>query len=166
MTVLLPSASVCGLSTDRDQPINIEADTAELDDEKAMTVYRGNVIVIQGSIRMTGDEMTIYYTPENELDVVIMDGKPATYRQLPDDSQVYDEAEALHMEYHGKDNLIILTDKAIVKQEGLQFSGKRIEYDTVRSRIKARGDTGTDQTDTVNGADDGRVRITIQPRKK
>ena len=96
LTGLLPTAPAWGLSTDRDQPIEIEADAAELDDEKKVTVYTGNVVVIQGSIRMTGDTMTVYYTSENELDVVILDGKPATYRQLPDDSEVYDEAEALH----------------------------------------------------------------------
>jgi lipopolysaccharide export system protein LptA len=154
------------LSTDKEQPIEIEADTAELDDRKGVTVYTGDVIVTQGSIRMTGDRMTVYYTDNKELDVVIMDGQPATYRQLPDDSEIYDEAEALQMEYYGKKNLIILTDKAVVKQEGLRFSGKRIEYDTELSKIKARGDTKTDQAGTVNGTGDGRVRITIQPKKQ
>lgn len=106
--------------------------------------------------------MTIHYSPENDLDVVIMDGNPATYRQLPDDSDVYDEAEALQMEYYEQKNLIILTDEAVVTQEGLRFSGQKIEYDTLDSKIKARGELEPGQS---SGSDD-RVRITIQPRNK
>ena len=75
------------LSTDKDQPIEVEADTAELDEVKNVSIYRGNVIVIQGSIRMTGDVMTVYQTDNDDLDHMIMEGNPATYKQLPDDSK-------------------------------------------------------------------------------
>ena len=47
-------SDVVALSTDYDQPIEIESDFAELDDVEGTTVYIGNVIVVQGSIRMTG----------------------------------------------------------------------------------------------------------------
>ena len=48
---------------------------------------------------MTGDIMTVYFK-DDELDTLIMEGNPARYRQLPDDSKIYDEAEALRMEYY------------------------------------------------------------------
>jgi lipopolysaccharide export system protein LptA len=152
------------LTTDQDQPIEIEADTAELDDQKGVTIYKGNVIVVQGSIRMTGETMTVYYTRNNDLDTVIMEGRPATYRQLPDNSEIYDEAEALRMEYYGLKNLIVLIDNAVVKQEDLRFSGSRIEYDTERSLIRARGQTKKENDDS--STDGGRVKITIKPKKK
>lgn len=153
------------LTTDKDQPIEIEADAAELDDKKNVTVYTGSVVVVQGSIRMTGDKMTVYYTEENDLESVIMTGNPATYKQLPDDSDVYDEARARRMEYYSPQNLIVLIDDAEVKQEGLRFSGNRIEYDTENSRIKAKGRAEkSDDGDEASG--DGRVRITIKPKKK
>jgi len=164
----LLSANVQALSTDKDKPIEIEADSAELDNKKGVTIYYGNVIVTQGSIRMTGNKMTVYFTDGN-LDTVIMTGKPATYKQLPDDSKIYDEAEALTMEYHELKSLIILKENAIVKQEGLQFSGKRIEYDTVSSRVKAEGGIkqrqNGDGTEATGGKRE-RVKITIKPKKK
>ena len=83
------------LSTDSEQDIEIEADTAEMDDIKKITIYRGDVVVIQGSIKMTGHTMHVYFDKNNDMELVIMDGTPATYRQLPDDSKIYDEAEAL-----------------------------------------------------------------------
>ena len=145
-------ANAKALSSDKEKPIEIEADSAELDDKKGVTTYYGNVIVIQGSIHMTGDKMTVYYT-DGELETVIMTGKPATYKQLPDNSEIYDEAEALTMEYHELKSLIILKEKAVVNQDGLRFSGKRIEYDTANSRVKAEG--GIKQVQGGEGTDTG-----------
>jgi lipopolysaccharide export system protein LptA len=165
---LLFCSTAWGLSTDKDQPIEIEANAAELDDQKGVTIYTGNVVVTQGSIRMTGDKMTVYYTRENDLDTVIMIGQPATYRQLPDNSEIYDEAEALRMEFYNLKNLIVLIDNALVKQEHKRFSGNRIEYDTLNSKVWARG--AADKTVAEEGdtpaTDSGRVKIIIQPKKK
>ena len=51
------------LSTDKNQDIEIESNSVYLDDTKNVGVYSGNVVVLQGSIRITGDELTVYYTP-------------------------------------------------------------------------------------------------------
>ena len=77
------------LSTDSEQNIEIEADAAEMDDVKNITTYRGNVIVTQGSIRMTGHTMTVYFDDNRDMMLVIMDGTPAKYRQLPDLSLIH-----------------------------------------------------------------------------
>ncbi len=165
---LLFTANAWGLSTDKDQPIEIEADSADLDNEKGVTIYRGNVVLIQGSVRMTGDTMTVYFK-NDELDTLIMEGKPARYRQLPDDSEIYDEAEALRMEYYELKSLVILIDKASFKQEGLSFSGNRIEYDTEHSKVKARGSVKQQSSTGSSGASSSggeRVKIILKPRKK
>ncbi len=162
---LVFTTSAWALSTDKDQPIEIEADSADLDDAKGVTIYRGNVVLIQGSVRMTGDTMTVYFTDDG-LDTMIMEGKPATYRQLPDESEIYDEAEALRMEYYELKNLVVLIDKASFKQEGLSFSGNRIEYDTLHSRIKARGSVKQQAGSSSSGSSGERVKIILKPRKK
>ncbi|MGH8121080.1 MAG: lipopolysaccharide transport periplasmic protein LptA [Gammaproteobacteria bacterium] len=169
LCALLVCGSALALSTDKDQPIEIEADSAELDDKKGVTVYEGNVVVTQGSIRMTGDKMTVHYTGDNDLDRVFLNGRPATYRQLPDNSEVYDEAEAIQMEFYQANHLIVLISKARVKQQDVQFTGDRIEYDTVLSRIKARGVKQQIEPSTEGGAtapEQGRVKIIIKPPKK
>jgi len=152
------------LSTDGEQDIEVLADTADLDDIKNISIYRGNVIVTQGSIRMTGDIMTVYHTEQDELDTLIMDGRPATYRQLPDDSTVYDEAEALRIEYYELKNFVILIKEAEVRQEDSIMIGDRIEYDTVLSQAKATKAKGTIKgPDTPKGSD--RVKIIIKKKK-
>ena len=159
---------VYGLSTDSQQDIQIEADMAEMDDVSKITIYRGNVIVTQGSIKMTGDTMTVYFDKNNDMELVIINGTPATYRQLPDNGgKVFDEAEALQMEYYALKNYVILIDQALVTQEGLKFSGKRIEYDTVLSKVKAEGQPNTKAEKKENDnkqIKDGRVKIIIKKK--
>ncbi|MEM7026791.1 MAG: lipopolysaccharide transport periplasmic protein LptA [Pseudomonadota bacterium] len=155
------------LSTDKQQDIEIEADSAELDDIKGISIYRGNVVVVQGSIRMTGDVMTVHFDGNGDMELVVMDGRPATYKQLPDDSQIYDEAEALRMEYYSLKDYVILINEALVTQEGLKFSGDRIEYDTVKSQVKARTVAKQQKSDVQdNNKEQGeRVKIIIKKKK-
>ncbi|MCG8324588.1 MAG: lipopolysaccharide transport periplasmic protein LptA [Thiotrichales bacterium] len=156
------------LSTDKDQPIEVEADYAELDDEKGITIYKGNVIVTQGSMRINGDILTVTYNEEDDLDTLVVTGRPAHYQQMPDGGTILDEAEALQMEYYSLKSLIVLINDALVKQEGLRFSGNRIEYDTEKSKVYARGSqTVKEQTDAARKENrNDRVKLTIKPKKK
>ena len=44
----LGSAGAWALPDDREQPIRVQADSAELDDRQGVAVYHGNVIITQG----------------------------------------------------------------------------------------------------------------------
>ena len=153
------------LSTDSEQDIEIEADTAEMDDVKKVTIYRGDVVVIQGSIRMTGHTMHVYFDKNNDMKLVVMDGTPATYRQLPDDSTIYDEAEAIRMEYYALKNYVILIDRAKITQKETKLTGERIEYDTVLSKVKARGKSSTTKKEEgKEKVENERVKIIIKKK--
>lgn len=151
------------LTSDQKQPIKIEADRGELDNARGVTVYTGHVVVTQGSIRITGRKMTIHYNKKNEIEVLIVEGNPATYRQLPDSSKVYDQAQAKRMEYHKKENLVTLIGDARVKQEKGTLSGDRIEYDSAHSRVRAISNPAAKGT---KPGGKGRIRIIIPPPAK
>jgi len=142
------------LSTDSEQPMLIEADRAELDDATGISTYHGNVKVTQGTLVLTGDLMTVH-SKGNDVDKVIMDGNPATYRQRPDGKDEDVRAKSLRMEYYTDPEHIILLKQAEVVQEGNELRSERIEYDVVKDQVNA----GTSQPND-------RVRITIQPKKK
>ena len=163
LAIMFCSTGASALSTDKDQDIEIESDSAYLDDTKNMSVYIGNVVVVQGSMRITGDKMTIYYTEANDLDKIIVEGKPATFRQLPDNSTIHDEAEALVMEYYEQKNLIVLVDKARVKQGDRRLIADHVEYDTSLSQVRANSNDTT--TGTGSGKEDTRVKLIIPARK-
>jgi lipopolysaccharide export system protein LptA len=148
---LLP-ACASALSTDRQQPMSIEADRVELNDGKGISVYHGNVKVTQGTLVLTGQKMTVY-NKGDAVEKVIMEGEPATYRQRPDNKKQDVRAKALRMEYYTNPEHIILLKKAEVEQEGDLLRSERIEYDVARDKVNA----GTDKPND-------RVHITIQPR--
>ncbi len=165
--VLLNSVSVlwilCGLvgpalalSSDSQQPIHIEADRAELDEKRQVTVYKGSVVLTQGSMRIEADRMDFYYSEERELDKAIAVGRPARYRQLSDDSEQPVLARARRMEYYATKNLLYLLEDAKVTQGRETVTGDRITYDTLRRRARAE----------TTDKDDERVRIVIEPRKE
>jgi lipopolysaccharide export system protein LptA len=152
--LLAVSGSAGALSTDRDQPMLIEADRAELDDAKGISTYRGNVKVTQGTLVLTGDVMTVY-SNKDDVEKVIMEGNPATYRQRPDDKDEDVRARSLRMEYYTDPEYIILLKEAEVTQAGDVLRSQRIEYDVAKDQVNA----GTDEPDE-------RVRITIQPKPR
>lgn len=165
LSCLLGSLAAFSLSTDKDQPIEVEADEVELDDKNDFSIYRGNVIVRQGSIHMTGEVMTVYSKDGDELDYLIIEGAPATYRQLPDNSSVHDQARAMRMEYHETKNLVVLIRDAWVKQEASTLAGERIEYNTELSRVRAWSRPDGDES-APGPADEKKSRVKLILKKK
>lgn len=152
ISLLLPLPAVA-LNTDQDQPINIEADTADLDDNAGITVYRGNVIVTQGSLHLTGDTVTVF-SPERNLKEVKAEGNPARFKQRPDNKNEDMRAQSRIMIYRVDEEKLVLLEDAHLWQGKDEISGNRIDYD-----IKA--DVGK----AVKGEKE-RVKVTIQPRSK
>jgi lipopolysaccharide export system protein LptA len=48
------------LPDDRQQPISIESDYAERNEKTGRTVYRGNVVISQGSVLIEAEEITLH----------------------------------------------------------------------------------------------------------
>lgn len=153
-------------SSDADQPIEIEADFAELDDRVRKAVYTGNVVVTQGSIRMTGDRFIIHYTPDNELQKAFMKGKPARFKQRPDNADEDVEGEAIQFEYFATKNMMHLIENAKVTQGAKHYSGYYLTYDTVRSITTARRAKSGEQTPSGAAPPQRERIVVIMPPKK
>lgn len=153
--------------SDKDQPITIEADWAEADDLRRITVYKGKVIVVQGTIRITGDVVTMYYSPTRELSKLVATGRPARFRQKQDEGDGYQRAKGSRIEYLVSTNTMILINNAELSQGSSKVSADRIVYDTARSRIKAESKpTATAKSKGKKRKPKGRVRILIEPSKQ
>jgi lipopolysaccharide export system protein LptA len=134
--------------------MHIESNQAELDEQRGVSIYTGNVRVTQGTLVLTGEHMTVYNDGEH-LDRMILLGTPATYRQRPDGKDEDMRAEALRMEYHAEPERVILLEKAVAWQGENSFRSDRIVYQVRQDRVEA-------------GATEGgqRVHIILQPRPK
>lgn len=160
------AAGAAALSTDTNQPVEIEADFAEMDDVEGRTTYIGNVIVTQGSIRMTGDKMRANFDENRQLTEVFLDGQPAYFKQTPDGGKEDIEGEGAQIQYLAKKNQLILIKDARLTQGARLFTGYRINYDTKRSVITGRGTPQQGETPAKGDTPQkpGRIKVIIPPK--
>lgn len=135
-------------------PVTIEADRMELDQKNNTSRYQGHVILVQGSLRINADSITLYSTGGTLLRAVV-DGSPATLQQQGADEAQTMRARATQMEYLPRDGVIELRGQAQLWRGGNEFNGEQIRYDLKQQLVRA---TGTSQ-----GSDTGRVRVLLQP---
>ena len=164
--LLASAAHVCALSTDSDQPIAIEADRAEHDDARRVTVYRGEVVIDRGSLRILGDTVTVQFDGQGEVTKLVSVGAPAHFRQLPDGQTRHRKGWAKRMEYFPQQDLLVLFEDARYEtSDGSRVQADRLVYDSLNARFKALTDTADKGDRTTGGTSSGRVRIRIAPQK-
>ncbi len=166
---LFMTTQLFALSTDQDQPIEIEADAAELDDRTGITVYSGNVIVIQGSMHLYGNKLTITYNDDNSLKTAVMFGGPAKFRQMPDSQDAGEiKGRGIRIDYLALENKLIMTEEAELTQNGKLFKAYKIEYDTEKSKMVARKAIVGETTPSGKPVqkDSGRIKVILPPRQK
>lgn len=168
--VLLASvAPAHALSTDSEKPISILADQAEHNDATRITIYRGNVVIDQGSLHITGDTVTINFDAQDEVTKITAIGVPAHFRQLPDGDTNHRKAWAKQMEYFPEQDLIMLMGEALYEKDGSRVQADRLVYDSRNARFKALTDAAgasSGQDGQADGKKPDRVRIQIKPKKK
>ncbi len=140
------------LSSDREKQIEIEADSAEADEKERVTIYRGDAVITQGTLRITGDTVWIYFNEDYEFVKLVSEGKPAHMQQQPDGQKELQMADANRLEYYADKNLIVLLGNAVYGMGEDRISAERIEYDSLNGRMKATGNQNK------------RIKIQIMPR--
>jgi len=160
LTILLVTEAALALPEDREQPIHIQADRAELDDIKGVAQYSGNVVITQGSIKITGERATITRTEDGTVDVFTAIGKPATFRQQPAADKEVIDAYGLTIQYFAVKDQVLLIDQAKVEQGGSTFAGEKIVYDTAKQIVNAGRANGHNIT-----VPRPRIDMVIQPKQ-
>ena len=155
----LGSAAAWALPTDRTQPIRVQADSAELDDKQGVAVYRGDVVITQGTMKITGNTVTLTQDNQGNIKVATSVGKPAYFEQKPAPDKDIVKAYALTIQYFAQENRIILIDQAKVVQQGNTFEGEKIVYDTQRQIVNAGRANGSKVTTPRP-----RIDMVIQPK--
>ncbi len=161
---LFLSNSALALSTDREQPINIEANTASIDNIKGVAIYEGDVIVTQGSIRLTAEKVTLNYSKKQEIEKLIAEGKIARFNQRLDNGEDI-TAQAKLMEYNALKSMLYLKRAAKLQKSknginSYSSTAPYITYDTKAGLIKAN------QGGRGGSRKHGRIKMTLKPQPK
>ncbi len=136
---LLPATPALALPEDSQQPIQVTADNARFDEGTGEAVYRGNVQIVQGTLEVRGDSLTLKVDDKGALSSARTLGKQAHYQQKTDPAKGLVTADANEIQFDNKTGVITLIGSAVLRQDSASFKGPRIVYSTTRKQIEASG---------------------------
>ena len=154
LALLLASPLASALPEDRDQPIQLEAGRGQLDQKTGVSVYEGNVVISQGSMRLTADTATIH-VKDGGFQRMEATGNPVTLRYQPAVDKPEIRGTSRRVEYDVAKARVTMSGGARLTQGRDTFTGEHVEYDLKNDVVRARG----------AGAN-GRIQFTIQPQAK
>jgi len=159
--LLLPLAfGAAAEKADREKEIVVNADRLVADDAKKTSAFEGNVVVTQGTMRMTAAKVTVREDPEHHK-YYVANGSPVTFRQKLDNSEEWMEGYAQRAEFDDLNDVLRLYDNARVLRSKNEITGDYITYDMRRELAEVTGATPGHASTTG-----GRVKAVIQPPPK
>ena len=123
------------LPEDRNPPIRMTSDSAV--QEPNTVTYRGSVVIVQGTIRITADQVVVHHQ-EGKVQRVDAIGKPAHFQQQPEATGGLVKASADKLVYHHNEDRVELIQDAHVERDGNTVAGQRIEYLLTTETVRAQ----------------------------
>lgn len=155
------STSVLAEESDRDQPIELEADTVTVNDAKKISIYTGNVILNQGTLQIKADKM-IVREDQDGFQHSTCTGNPTTFKQKRTGKDEWMQGSGQRIEYNARMDKVQLYTNAWVKRGEDVVTGDYISYDANAEYAEVIGGTKANP----NGTAGSRVKATIQPKNK
>ncbi|MCG7365310.1 lipopolysaccharide ABC transporter substrate-binding protein LptA [Pantoea sp. ACRSH] len=147
--LLAASVPALAVTGDSDKPVNIDSENQALDLQGNVATFTGNVIVTQGTIKITADKVVVT-RPGGDSNKTIVDawGNPATFYQMQDSGKpVKGHAAKLHYEL-AKD-FVELTGNAYIEQQDSNIKGDRITYLVKEQKMQAYSQGQSKRVTTV-----------------
>lgn len=140
-TAMAQSVAFGGLEADRSAPVEVSADNLSVDQNSGHAVFNGNVVIGQGEMRLSAEEVTVEYADaeQSKIKSFRADGKVTLVSGQ-------DAAEADQAVYEVASGEVVLTGNVILVQGKNVLTGDKMRVDL---------NTGTANVD-------GRVRTILQ----
>lgn len=136
---LAASGPALARSTDRQQPMDIDADrTDALLGDDAVSTLVGNVKIRQGSLEVDADRAEVHRRA-GDIDRIVLTGSPARLRQVSDSGEPMD-ARANQVVYTLSSDVMVLTGGVVIEQPRGSLRGETIKYSVDTGRIDGGGD--------------------------
>ncbi len=128
------------LSTDASQPIYIDSDSQHLDLKTNTVIFTGNVLLRQGTIRLSAQKIVITRPAgNNSAEMIDAYGSPAKFSQTMDDGTPI-QGEAQDVRYEVGKSMLIMSKKAVLHQGiGNKIEGEKITYNIDKQLLVAEG---------------------------
>ena len=134
------------------QPINIEAGHFEmlLAEHKAM--YTGGVVAVQGDREIRADNLTVYFSEDNDVVSMVAEGDPATLSDQAAEPPI--TVAGATLDYHFEEQRVRVSGGSTLVQGEDRVSAEIIIYDVEAERAQAFSNDG------------GRVQLTLEPNSQ
>ena len=149
--------------TDRDKPVNIEADRMNADDSKRTATFEGKVALTQGTMTIRADRVVVRQDKDG-FQYGTATGGLATFRQKRDGANEYIDAEAERIEYDSKADKVEFFNRARLRRGGGDdVCGNYISYDS-RTEFFSVNSGKSSAGDARAAQGGGRVHAILMPR--
>lgn len=138
------------LKTDRQQPLDVKADSTDGTLGDGMTSLRGAVEINQGSLEVRADIADVEKA-EGRVTRIVLTGEPVHLQQEIEDEGLV-TAQASRIEYEVATGIVTLTGGADVVHPQYQISGEKLIYDMNVQHFQGAG-----------GDESGRIQIRLDP---
>ena len=145
------SLPLSALESDRQEPLEVSANSTDGTLGDGVTTLRGNVDIRQGTLHITADEAEVNKI-DGRVNSVTFRGTPASLEQEIEEQGLV-QATANVIDYQVASGLVTLTGNADVKHPQYQISGELLTYDLNVQHFQGSGDE--------NG--NGRIHILLDP---
>ena len=125
------------LPSDANQPIKLLADKATYSERTGVTSYSGSVIITQGSLKMTADNITVNLSQGRSINSAVATGRPATMQQIVTQEKGLAKGQANTIDYNAVTGIVTLTGNARLVQNGASFAGNVIRYSLKAGDVEA-----------------------------
>jgi lipopolysaccharide export system protein LptA len=153
LTLWLIAPGVQALDTDKDQPIQVQADRIEANQQTGVVTYRGHVHFARGDIDIHADSVEVRQHGE-ALHSILASGTPVRFHQRDTQAGKEIRGTAARVDYRADRREITLTGEARLEQNGDVFEAATVHYRLDEGDVRAEG-----------GAGQQRVQALLTPRR-
>ena len=123
---------------DREKEIVVGADKLLADQASRTSTFDGNVVVTQGTMRMTAARVVVKEDAARNK-YYVATGSPVTFRQKRDNVDEWIEGFADRAEFDDRNDVLKLYNHARVKQNTNELTGDYITYDMRKEQAEVTG---------------------------
>ncbi len=151
LSLICFSLPLMALESDRQQALEVNANSTDGTLGDGITTLRGDVDIRQGSLHITADEAEVNKV-DGRVSSVTFRGQPAFLEQEIEEQGLV-QATANVIDYQVASGLVTLTGNADVKHPQYQISGESLTYDLNIQHFQGSGDE----------SGDNRIHIRLDP---
>lgn len=165
LSLLAAPAFAQDLKLDGKQPIEITADSLEVSQNDQLAIFTGNVVAVQGDMRLTSDRMDVHYRAGEQAK-----GEAQAVSRIKVTGNVFmrtptETARSLTGLYDVDANVLTLNSDVVLTRGENVVKGDALRYDLTsgKSRIVGAGVSAGSSAEGAEGGRKGRVRGLFVP---